>query len=541
MAEDSKNIPIIGAGLSGRHTRQNAWFLTMSNLLSATSVPRRHVILVFGVPTYQDLIPLLLSGHYAHSLVILATHQPPDIPHIILPALRVLLLSTPLSAEKSDAARYLDVMARAERIAYAWRKHGGSGISEVPEEDEVGFRPDPHSPRRASGSDMEMARTTPTKSMQSSPKRSFDALINFIATDVPDHAVLKQTVLITAISRPFMSTETPNSTSYSGAYAKCKSLFGTIHVHSGHRRSQSAIIPNTHLEGLFNFKSSVVNPLSPTTSPHVIHLLPRSAAQQPRLSLKLVENMEAFLSAFAATADLSGVRESDILGTARAFIMYAPTFGAALDCALSRHDTQTRSGFIGDGWGCEWTVADVVLSGALDDAVNLVGDKSVPSDGRAWISDPADIVLMQTAGHARTFDATTGSALNKQSRREGIYVPAPEAAREPEKAPVQRPETPYSLYSTSYGHSLIGSSPPSFHEVSRTADDPSSIVHSDMSPPTAFPATAAEVQTDMKDKKSWGAGIPRRISIEKVQSLLSVWKELSAKRRPATEKGEVSA
>ena len=61
-----------------------------------------------------ELGPLLQSQRLAKSLVILATHKPPDIPGIVYPTVRILRLTAPLALEDAGAVRFVNVLEWAE-------------------------------------------------------------------------------------------------------------------------------------------------------------------------------------------------------------------------------------------------------------------------------------------------------------------------------------------------------------------------------------------------------------------------------------------
>ena len=68
-----------------------------------------------------------MSKHLANSLLIIASHEPPEIPHTTLPAVRILYLTEELGIEDAGAVRFVNVLEWAERVGRIWRKHGGVG------------------------------------------------------------------------------------------------------------------------------------------------------------------------------------------------------------------------------------------------------------------------------------------------------------------------------------------------------------------------------------------------------------------------------
>ncbi|KZT71901.1 hypothetical protein DAEQUDRAFT_634462, partial [Daedalea quercina L-15889] len=457
-------------------------FLRMDTLLSATSLPRCYVILVIGSPTYKDLSPMLLSGHYAHSLVVVATHEPPDIPNLVIPALRILHLSKPLSTENADTARLVNVLTWAERVACDWRKYGGSGIYELSEEDEdddtlpSGKRDGPrvlrigrHSARRHS-----MPVGMPTSPATADGKRPFDVLLNFLPGQLPDHALLRHTIFITTISRPFFKLASATSSFGRGVFAKAKSIFGGS-ANTVREKRSSGDMPRTHVEALFTPSSSTMRPLASSAAPQIIHLLPQVSAQYPQASAKIVDSMEAFIVAFkcATSLEMGAKKDPDAADDVQSYIMHSATLGKALDCALAQLTPKEEGRKKDDFWGCEWTVADVLISGALDNAPTLTrGATSPAGNAAAWISGPEDISLLPTGnvsapGRAAPLvqDPETRPLLYKTptAPAAAIQVSTETTARTNQivvQAAARRPTSPASTYSASYGHEVMGISPP---------------------------------------------------------------------------------
>ena len=490
-----------------------------------------------SAPSYSDLTPLLLSGHYAHSLVIVATDQPPEVPHIVIPALRILHLSSPLTTENADAMRFVSILGWAERVAHDWRKYGGSGILELSEEDE--FHPPNdsvgtcgHGANRLSSASHGSAasQTHRLSTAQAGNKRPFDALINFLPGQISDNVLLRQTILITSLSRPFLNVSASGSSLYDEVYQKLRAVFGSLRVTRSGRRA-STDLPRTHVEALFSSRPSAARPLGSTARPHLIHLLPRSSAQYPQASMKTVESMETFLSAFtfAVTLDAgTDSRSADTLNNVRPYIMYSSTFGTALDCALSYPGSDT--GHQNDAWGCEWTVADVVLSGALDGATNMPGS---PVEGPSWVSGSEDIVLVPSSGHI------PASALAIPRRVSAYHIAPVRIDGETHnaihaRAEKERPKSKASSFTTSYGHSLVDFPPPSFHDESAQVREevPVDPAPKEPVPPETEEAPkTSDLPAIVEDLKGLpGNLIPRRASVKKDRPLMSGWRHGGAWR-----------
>ncbi|KAI0370562.1 hypothetical protein BV20DRAFT_943775 [Pilatotrama ljubarskyi] len=442
------------------------WFVKVDALLAATSYQRRNVIFILGgasyfsTPSLKELAPLLQSRHLAKSLVILATHNPPEIPHIVLPTVRILHLSAPLALEDAGAVRFVNVLEWAERVARTWRKHGGTGVLELSEELDIDSELTPPSVLRFTGS-----QSTPTSpgsssthlsseslpssrpssifrppssssgtslfrsrhTSQSLPRpdpsqRPFDALINFLPDHVSDKALLKNSILVTTISRPFLVSNGPatpaasrsrTTSSSSSRFQRPQSIFNAFS-----RSSTSVYLPPTppyHSGESLNLTSAP----PPPAKALLIHLLPVTPAHAPAGSWrKLVESMESFLVSFAFQALSPGAANGgETLERARPYVMQASTFCEPVGCEPGVAD-----------WG-DWTVADVVLSGVLDAeavpslsamnaGVGTVGTgslgastgkgknrasamaKSKATARRAWIGAAADLVIMPSAEDA---------------------------------------------------------------------------------------------------------------------------------------------
>ncbi|KAI0327550.1 hypothetical protein GY45DRAFT_1347687 [Cubamyces sp. BRFM 1775] len=449
------------------------WFLKVDALLAATSYQRRNVIFVLGAPTLKELAPLLQSRHLAKSLVILATHKPPDIPHIVLPTVRILHLSAPLALEDAGAVRFVNVLEWAERIARAWRKHGGTGVLELSEELDIdaelappsvlrfnGSQSTPASPGssstqlsseslapsrppslfrpHSSSSGTFLSRST-RQASQSLPKpdpsqRPFDALINFLPDHVSDKALLKNSILVTTISRPFLVSNGPappasrsrTASSSSSRFQRPQSIFNAFS-----RSSASVYLPPTPPYQSGESLTLLTPP--PPAKALLLHLLPPPHSNAPvGARRKLVESIEAFLLSFAFQAISMGMPGDEALERARPYVMQTTTFCDSVGCEPGVAD-----------WG-DWTVADVVLSGALDaepstgpaSGMNAaVGMSSSASAGagskstmplRAWIAAAADLVIMPSPEDGSSATASPAGDTGKEvvpSNSTGLPTP----------------------------------------------------------------------------------------------------------------------
>ncbi|KAI0355953.1 hypothetical protein OH77DRAFT_1478877 [Trametes cingulata] len=439
------------------------WFLRVDALLSATSCQRRNVIFVLGgtpldlSPSLKELAPLLQSRHLAQSLIILATHNPPEIPHVVLPTVRILHLSAPLALEDAGAVRFVNVLEWAERVARAWRKHGGTGVLELSEELDIDSELTPPSvlrftgsqstpaspgsssthlssesllssrpssifrPPSSSGTSLFRGRQTSQSLPRPDPsQRPFDVLINFLPDHVSDKALLKNSILVTTISRPFLVSNGPatpaasrsrTTSSSSSRFQRPQSIFNAFS-----RSASSVYLPPTPPYQSGESLSLPSTPPPPPAKALLVHLLPAPPANaQPGARRKLVESMESFLVSFAFQALSPGAANGgETLERARPYVMQMSTFCEPVGCEPGVAD-----------WG-DWTVADVVLSGALDaEACPSPGLSSGMNPGvgtgvstskgkhrasamakskaaarRAWIGAAADLVIMPPSDDA---------------------------------------------------------------------------------------------------------------------------------------------
>ncbi|KAI0642792.1 hypothetical protein C8Q79DRAFT_235130 [Trametes meyenii] len=437
------------------------WFLKVDALLAATAHQRRNVIFVLGAPSLKELAPLFQSRHLAKSLVILATHNPPDIPHIVLPTVRILHLSAPLALEDAGAVRFVNVLEWAERVARSWRKHGGTGVLELSEELDIhgdlappsvlrfnGSQSTPASPgssstqlsseslpsrpssifrprSSSSGSFLPRSRQASQSLPPPDPsQRPFDVLINFLPDQVSDKALLKNSILVTTISRPFLVSNGPAppalrsrtaSSSSSSRFLRPTSVFGAFS-----RSSSSVYLPPTPpYQSGESLNLPPPPPPPPPAKALLVHLLPPSPRNAPAgARRKLVESIESFLVSFAFQTVSSGSAPGgETLARARPYVMQAATFCDAVKCEPGVAD-----------WG-DWTVADVVLSAALNADADASLDAGTNGGGggkgkgkgrpaikpkastrRALVASAADLVIMPSGsadGRGPHFDADT--------------------------------------------------------------------------------------------------------------------------------------
>ncbi|KAF8503898.1 hypothetical protein BU17DRAFT_101650 [Hysterangium stoloniferum] len=429
--------------------------------LDATKLPndddlniQSKVILVLGEPQLDVILPLLYSPHLVSSLVVIVTARSYNIPTNISPSVAILRLGKPLSTSESAAPRLVNVLQWADRVASAWRNHPAPPqIQELSEDAPAAGYLTPPSQRHhwfstssSSSSpssfdpDFGLSRTssrlsrysftrsasstslsTLAKSVKPSKpaeRHAFDSLFNFLPPDAPDQHLLKHVILVTTLSRPFLTCTLPSP---SESEKKERRRF-TLRT----RAASESDIPTT-----------------PRLSPaHIVHLVPLSRTT-------LIRPLESFCLTFAHSA----VRSDDhaparidigIPGpTPRPFILPPIALGEVLP--ISR----------------KWTVAELILCGALDGdharsgsggtgslsrrpstAPNLTSPsvRDPSKTLRAWMSGAGDI-LVTGAGRGFQKSAYVPSGLRN---RNDWSVSAGTGKRARAGAGQERPDAPYS-------------------------------------------------------------------------------------------------
>ncbi len=294
-------------------------------------------------------------------------------------------------------------------MARVWRKHGGFGAVVLNENEDgqeylpppsilrfKGSQSTPPSPRSSASQLLPdsppsrprsiSARLLPRSRASLMPtvdpsQRPFDHLINFLPRNAPDKALLKQAILVTTISRPFLVASSPSLPDrYRGKSPLSSRSSTSVYLSAS----------PTHSSG-----DSLTSLLFLPTKAHIVHVLPldpRPSASFTRS--KLIQSLESFLVsyAFPPSLKLSNTHGDDALEPARPYIMDTLTFGTT----LSSNDAgpgPSNSPYI--PWPADYTVADLVLCGTLDDVQSHTGKSPHPTTPpRAFISGRADIVLV---------------------------------------------------------------------------------------------------------------------------------------------------
>ncbi|KAI6124503.1 hypothetical protein EDD16DRAFT_1703723 [Pisolithus croceorrhizus] len=415
------------------------WMLRLDSVAMAVGDPRREVILVFGAPTLKDISPVLQSPQFSRSLIILASHRPFPVPTGVRPAICTICLDSSITNERSGALRLAAVLQCAERVSRLWRKDGGSGVREISESetgldaskipDNLFLIPDSGSVQSSPSSSSEgLKSTTPSarlsimstlsffSSSSSSPptgrsQRAFDAMLNFIPNGISDVAIMKQSILITSLTHPYLTPASPAFTSTTfGSETRKRNILRRRVVSA--LSFPRALDSDSHASLQFSTTSAsaisdhgISGPLPKSRLVHILPLSGRAYLSQE----KLVRNMESYQLSFAYPPSLS-MKRPETLERAVAFIVpvtalrevvrYTPSPRASKSSAShtphssgasSSSSSVSSSRIARQAVVAEWTVADILLSGVLDSQANPGG---VPYAGpRAWICSGADFAF----------------------------------------------------------------------------------------------------------------------------------------------------
>ncbi|KAJ6627928.1 hypothetical protein B0H10DRAFT_317513 [Mycena sp. CBHHK59/15] len=314
------------------------WVVYDLESLTAAAAVSASVYLVLGAPTLAALSPLLLSPTLSHSLLILVTHAPPALASCpVCSAVRVLHLRAALSiADPAFALSLVHVLEAAESVARTWRTAPVPDVLQLAQDDagqftlpeplastpplavsEHAYRPSSLSPASSRPpSSLSLASLASTASASSRTKskppprpaastRAFDGLISFLPPGLAERAVLKQTVLATTLSAPFLAgpASQPPSRASSRTGTPGSSRATSPAPSMLRRQSQSL----SHSPRALTFDpSAIMHPASISASlrPHVAHVLPPAAAASPKLTAAL----GAFLASYGAAYALADPR-----------------------------------------------------------------------------------------------------------------------------------------------------------------------------------------------------------------------------------------
>ncbi|KAH7887039.1 hypothetical protein F5I97DRAFT_1927306 [Phlebopus sp. FC_14] len=381
------------------HTIREPWMLRLDNVVTATSQVRRDVVLVLGAPALRDI-----------------TYKVPPIPAVTRPAICTIHLNAPLAIENNGAVRLVSILGCAERVSRLWRKDGGPGVVRAITETGAGLDPSlvPNNlfriPESATAfpsplSSTEGLKTSPSSSFVSSSRsslsgsrprklsnlssadllqRPFDVILNFLPSQLHDKALLKQTILVTTITRPYLVAACPaSSMQFSPKHTE-------VRPRSFLRRSSLYASTTYTFESRDSFQTSsgpIGTPASaPLAKSRLVHILPLSGDAYTAQE-KLIHNIESFQLSFSQPASMN-MGKQDAIERAIAYIVPV----CALRELVRFSSPQTASTSERSSVFAEWTVADIVLSGVLDPLTNA---SEVPHSGpRAWIGSAVDFAFM---------------------------------------------------------------------------------------------------------------------------------------------------
>ncbi|KAI0701378.1 hypothetical protein BC835DRAFT_1411519 [Cytidiella melzeri] len=405
------------------------WFIRPDALPSTNTNPRCDVLLVLGshkAPSTKDLDALLSSSYLARSLLVIATHQPPAIPSTTLPTVRILRLENPLALENTGAVRFVNILEWAERVARLWRKYGGYGVAELSEGGDgqehlpppnfwkpKGSRSVPPSPTTSTNNlpsfrystsssfltpdgerPAQRPRSFSSKLLRKGPpslpavdpsQRPFDALINFLPNDVADKSLLKQAILVTTISKPFLIAA-PDSV--------CHSTYKSL---SGSRSSVYLSPTPPYLSG-----ESLPSLMLAQTRAHLVHVLPlETRSLDSFVRSKLVQSLEGFLLSFGSPTSHDVKRTHDDSDRPRPYIMTSSSLEATVSLDSATSSSMSPYG----AWASDYSLVELVLCGCLDgdDASaaqhNLKGMAAgmqmlAPPFPRALLASASDVVML---------------------------------------------------------------------------------------------------------------------------------------------------
>ena len=346
-----------------------SWLINSQSIidtLNTTSSNNRLVILILGQPTINQINSIINSIHLSNSLIIIANdQQPPIIPLTAKPAVR--------SFHSLDLVQSLQ---RAERIARIWRKHTTSGVVHLQHNDDGAYI---HINNNNSKNLAKLLSHIPPVVPS---QRPFDALFNFLSPNIPDTSILKQTILISTITHPFLCAAAPPTPLQPNPK---RSFFSRT------KPTQQLVTPEQQQQ----------------QKSHLVHVLPHSPLhyQTPPSSFsnglgniyqfsaintrsRLIDSINAFLFNFSYPP-LSTIER------AASYLITASTLNAKIQYAPPSTNGNENKLFI----------SDIILLGFLDPQSNAsktqrqiqkqkTTDPSSSSSPRTWIESENDIIVL---------------------------------------------------------------------------------------------------------------------------------------------------
>jgi hypothetical protein len=409
-----------------------------------------------------------------------------------------------LDIENQGAERLVKALEWAERVARVWRIHGGGGISELQEASElvqlseaklhkgerqdptgsVSSRPRPSSsapnvlrttrpPSTISPSTLSVPRVQTPPSRPSKPRRAsqflpppdpaqrgFDVLVNFLpATGIPDGYLLKNAILVTTISRPFViataledptrkkmrslsSRESKRGSKWSlfrqssqkatslpmtplSASSSSIGLVGQRTPSLAPSNTAPSIASSRYPTSMFTASSTLHQTFSNTNPALVIHVLPSPPPhphnyvythKQLAARNKLVASIDSFLCAFGASQasfmPSIGKSQYRTQGTLRGDDKRAFAMGAIPRARPYIVDGNSFANDVinatGDRDG-EWSLAELLCCACLDPNPPPAGANDGKREHRTWISGISDIIISSSSASGSVGDMTPRS------------------------------------------------------------------------------------------------------------------------------------
>lgn len=373
--------------------------------------------------------------------------------------MHTLRLRNPVAVEDAGSARLVDILEWATQVARLWRQTGGPRVQELLEEVSPGSEsvklgqtygrlrysvaPSttvsmPATPA-ASASNVSISAVLATHASSSRRRlsmrsfrsrtessvtlrppepaqRPFDAIFHFIPADITEKAMLKSAILVTSLSRPYLSiapARAPATRFWSEAPKSQKPTNGrrlsffrsgsatssstTISVDPKLEQLRSSSRSPTKLSEDFGRPSAAV--LARCRKPRLIHImpsLPAKAGQIPSQAAaaqgRHVRSIEAFLLSFSFSLPDSPRTDPD-LARARPYVVPAVALKDVVQISSGDNDQS-------DG-PAEWTLVELIMSGALerDDPISgSINKASVGQDVKGKQKEVEAAGLLSAAG-----------------------------------------------------------------------------------------------------------------------------------------------
>ena len=219
--------------------------------------------------------------------MIFASHSPPDLPPSPVPSVQILRLASPLVVEDAGAARLASTLEWAERIARSWRASGSNNAGVLYYDEATKDVPLPRSGsfsrsfvQRCRSNSLSGPLFTGSLPPVDPSQRPFDAILNYISHGVTQKHVLKQTILVTSITRPFLAPTFSPYHRLSGVKRNSGQGLGSrAHSLSPAPPYQSGDLLATTARGV-----TATHPSASAVSPpcsHMVHIVPPNGAHQP--------------------------------------------------------------------------------------------------------------------------------------------------------------------------------------------------------------------------------------------------------------------